>query len=524
MHAHQPPLLNPFDTPGPEWSRRKVTAVVAGLFVLALGLRGLAAWQLEAITPDGLTYIRAAEALDRRDYASAFEDIGLNTYPVVLLALNRTGLSWQTAGEAWGVLIGSLVVFPLFGWLRRQLTTPMAAAGAFVYAIHPYFVEKSPELVRDPTFWFLWIVSLSLLWRCTSEGRIGLYAAAGVTMTLAAHTRIEGWLLFLPLVTWTLPRLRDADARIKQRFAGVLACAACVPAAWLMVNVVWLSDYAPLETGRLFRSDVIEYLHESIMAAPDEARTAAPELQPDRHRRWSSAGDYVDALARVFGPVFAILVACGACPSLFRRGGTWTMAMLAVLLLVGAALFQAALGRISSRYFATVALLAVPMSGAGLVRVLWVCRGLAVERLGVPSRTARGVAAAVLTVGLLATVCGKLLRPGHDARTAQARLGAALARQYGSRPVVVGPKDLSLVGFYAGARYHAVPSDARYKRYVNAARRVQADILLMPAAVCAGQRGALPGPVVLSWDEGERRLLVFDLRARTATAGRPPGR
>lgn len=84
----------------------------------------------------------------------------LNIFPVVLLMLHRLGFDWQTAGEVWNVAMSTAAVLPLVGWIRRQFDQRVAYAAGFLYATHARLIERSPEVIRDPTFWFLFLLTI----------------------------------------------------------------------------------------------------------------------------------------------------------------------------------------------------------------------------------------------------------------------------------------------------------------------------------------------------------------------------
>ena len=65
--------------------------------------------------------------------------------------------------------MSSLTVLPLCGWVRRQFNDQTALLAGVLYAAHPVFIQWSPELIRDPTFWLLFMLTLYLLWRAVTE-------------------------------------------------------------------------------------------------------------------------------------------------------------------------------------------------------------------------------------------------------------------------------------------------------------------------------------------------------------------
>ena len=91
--------------------------VLAGLFILCLVPRMIMAWKMPGICPDAVLYISLGKAIEAGRFQEAMGQIRFNIYPVILSCLHHFGLSWETAGVAWGVAIASCTVLPLFGWI-----------------------------------------------------------------------------------------------------------------------------------------------------------------------------------------------------------------------------------------------------------------------------------------------------------------------------------------------------------------------------------------------------------------------
>ncbi len=227
-------------------------ATILGLFLLCLVPRSLMVWKIGAgICPDAALYIRLAQALEAGDYKLGLYEMHLNTFPAILMLMHRVGLGWEVAGHVWNVVIASLVVLPLYGWIRRQFDHRAAVAGSLLYAVHPKLIEWSPEIIRDPTFWFLFTLSLYLVYRAITEVQLTLFLAAGISMALTWLTRFEGFFLLIPLVLWTFWRfwaLRVSRARL---LLGAALAVAAFPTLLLMVNLTWLRDYHHFEVSRL---------------------------------------------------------------------------------------------------------------------------------------------------------------------------------------------------------------------------------------------------------------------------------
>jgi hypothetical protein len=224
--------------------------LLASLFLICLVPRAWIAHQYDVLWADSVHYLEVTQALEKGDFAVAFKSLSLNTYPVILMWLRRTGLDWTVVGTWWSLLMGSLAVLPLFGWFRRMFDDRVATVACLLYAIHPKLVGYCPLVIRDPTYWLLFSLSLYLMWRAMAELRFWLFPAAGLVMTLAAYTRSEGWLLLVPLVLWSLIRWTAIPGRRARLVLGTVVCMAMIPASVALVNVTWLHGYSHWEWGR----------------------------------------------------------------------------------------------------------------------------------------------------------------------------------------------------------------------------------------------------------------------------------
>jgi hypothetical protein len=180
--------------------------VLITLVMLALVPRALMALRIPSIDPDGVLYVQLAKSLEAGDLRSGLQHMALNVYPVSLMLLHRLGLEWELAAAVWGVAVSSLVVLPLWGWVRRQYDDRVALVACLLYVVHPKFIEWSPEVMRDQTFWFLFALTIYWMWRAVTEVSYGHFIAAGAALTAASLTRIEGLFLLVPLVLWTFWR------------------------------------------------------------------------------------------------------------------------------------------------------------------------------------------------------------------------------------------------------------------------------------------------------------------------------
>ena len=439
--------------------------LVFALLGLCFVPRAVLACMLEAVCSDGHFYIAVADALDRGDINAAFSYLNMNVYPAVLLLLHRTGLDWIVAAKLCGVLLGSLTVMPLFGWVRRMFDDRIAVVACVLYAIHPEIIELSPEPIRETMFWFFVTLFLYAAIRAVSEHKLWLFALAGVALTFAAYTRIEGWLLLLPVVVWSACRFQSRSESRARLIAGVLVCLAMMPALLLLTNVTLLRHHTRWEWGRLagvagannsqvVEADAIESPKpSSSLRASGEPVPAASVVVPIVERTVEDAPKpkwqmFIAALVSSYEPLALLLTVTGlfaARGALLHRDKLvlWIIAPF-VLLVVWIRL--TIVGDLNGRYFLLTFFLLAPFTAIGLVgglrRLEMVLSRL--KSFG-PRRTWTASAMALIVVVSL----GDALLSRHTSRHREASLGRWLQRELGPLESVVADKDSSTVGYFA---------------------------------------------------------------------------
>lgn len=368
-----PEFPNRLDTPIPQGGRLATRfCLLATLLVICLVPRGLMALRVPSVDPDGVLYIELAKTLDAGDLRRGTDGMGLNTYPVILMLLHRAGLDWELAGVVWGVVIASLVVLPLYGWVRRQFDDRVAATACLLYAVHPKMIEWSPELTRDPTFWFLLVLTLYLLWRAVTEVRLRWFLAAGPALILALLTRFEALVLLFPLVLWSFWRwlaLRTARTRLA---LGVVLCLATVPILTLLMVSCWLrvpwdSLHLRLDPWARFQT-WLEYATGDMAAAQAGLNPLLPaDVEPMPLR--IMLREFVATMTRGLSPIYALLMFGG----LWAWRSTWARrdhqplfyAALGVLAGIWVHLWYDRM--ICPRYALSIALMASPFAALALL-------------------------------------------------------------------------------------------------------------------------------------------------------------
>ena len=430
---------------------RRAGWVLVGLVALCLLPRTLVALKTQAVCADGTIYIRLATALGQGDLQGAMEEMRLNTYPVVLLGLHRLGFDWAVGGKLWGVVLSSLLVLPMFGWTRRQFDDRVALVACLLYAVHANVIEWSHELIRGPTFWFLFVLAIYLLWRAVAEVRPVLFLAAGGAIALASLTRVEGLFLFLPLMLWSITRWRALRvARGRLLFGAVLAVA-FFPVLLAVVNFVWLRDLPEWQSVRSVPLELAQGWFRAMAEwafGPAAAVASGVAFQPASPLRLTWL--ILHTLERGLTPPFALAMLGGilAWRRVWWRSDSRPLFYVALAVIAGMWIHAYHVGESSQRYPITIVLLATPMAALGILGLgewmleharRWQWRG------GPRFAMAAVPLALVAAIGLADS-----LTRNYDSREAWARLGCWVQQRCGPAPSLIGPPGLtSIAGYYA---------------------------------------------------------------------------
>lgn len=473
--------------------------------LLCLVPRALMGSKTAAICPDGALYIQLARALDQGDLQGGLAGMHLNTYPVVLVLMHRLGLDWELAGKLWGVVISSLVVLPLFGWVRRQFDDRVATAACILYAVHANLIEWSPEMIRGPTFWLLFVLSLYLLWRAVTEVRWVYFAAAGTAITLAALTRIEGLLLLIPLACWSITRwraLREARGRLAW---GAVSCAAVGPLLLVAANLTWLRNHPHWEFSRLRPLTLVGRWFNSATAPASEAAedfgdghaetasaASSTPISPPRASLGAMSWTFIRTFTRGLTPVFALLMFAGVLKwwRVWARRDHQPLMGIAVAITAGIWVHLWSTGVSSYRYPLPIALMGCPFAALALLG-LSARVGRLAARFQWPADWQR---TAIELPLVLVAATGLIDSLSSDCEIQQGRLllGRWIAAEYGPAPSLIGPAGLgTTAGYYAGGPYRTFGEEVGHEELMDLAGRFRPQVILLTPRQLEADRGGV---------------------------------
>jgi hypothetical protein len=443
--------------------------LMLGLVLLWLVPRAVVATRLDVLCADGGYYIHIAEHLEHVAERGQLTPDKFNLYPTTLVQLHHLGLDYETASKWWGVVCGTLIVLPLFGWVRRQFDDRTATIACMLLAFHPKLVEWTPEMVRDPTFLLCMTSMLYFTWRAVREVRWSMFVAGGVMTALAMQLRFEGWFLFIPLGMWSCWRFWSlAEGRLRLA-VGVAMFVLAYPLVMLGVNLAWGSGYtAPIVGGNLHRLGYVQYwlspppaTIETKVVATSTALEGAALVAPAELRQPMTNGWASRLIARTvyrgFSLAHALLAIAGVIVwrRLLLRSDNQPLLYFFAIVVLGMWLHTWEARGSSSRYALSLVLVSSPFMAAGLLALAKQAEQLR-RRLMSMSHVANLLPTGAVTSGLvLVAAIGftEILLDGDTGSRPKQSLGNWIRQALGPGQHILGSPRYRLAGYYADSEY-----------------------------------------------------------------------
>jgi hypothetical protein len=164
------------------------------LVVLALAIRIFAFTHTLMMNPDGPVYIHQARAL----YYGLWQTINtcalgyLTLYTSLIAAAYPITGDWVQAAMAVNLIFGTLMIIPLYLFLRRFLDEKTAFLTTFIFVMLPLFVDQSVNVIRDPSYWFFSVLGLYFLVYDDERETPVVLILSSLSFIIATATRIEG--------------------------------------------------------------------------------------------------------------------------------------------------------------------------------------------------------------------------------------------------------------------------------------------------------------------------------------------
>ena len=180
----------------------------AGALILAVAVRFYLFRHYYSINNDGIAYLEAARYFWQGHWVDGLASIHPPLFPLMIAAVYPVTRDWELAGQFWPLILGVLVLFPLFGLLRRLHGPRVACVALIFYAVSPHLSNLSLEVRSEIPYIFFLVSSFYLFQRGLQEENGGYVFLMGGVSALAYLVRPEGIGIVLVVVTFVLFRGR----------------------------------------------------------------------------------------------------------------------------------------------------------------------------------------------------------------------------------------------------------------------------------------------------------------------------
>lgn len=203
-----------------------------GALIVTLGVRLYLLGNYYTINNDGVLYIEAARHFWEGKWSEGLASFYPPLFPLMIAAVYPLVGDWELAGQFWPLILGVLILLPLFALLRRIYGLRVAQVALFFYGVSPYLARLSLHVRSEIPYIFFLLLALYLLQRGMDRGSFPCLLLMGVSSALAYLIRSEGFglilvgVLFLLYREWVHGRLERGLFQIAVLFFGFVLLAA----------------------------------------------------------------------------------------------------------------------------------------------------------------------------------------------------------------------------------------------------------------------------------------------------------
>ncbi len=178
------------------------------LILISLGLfiRVIAYPHTCLIALDGaFQYIPAAKLYAGGDFKEALNQLQAPLYPLLIGLLSRLGFPLEPAGRLISLVLGTLAIVPLYLLGNRLFkNSGISFLAGLLFAVHPYLVRFSVDVLKETSYIFFLVTSLWLVWEALASKKLWLHLLAGTAIGLACLTRADGVEIFILAGIWII--------------------------------------------------------------------------------------------------------------------------------------------------------------------------------------------------------------------------------------------------------------------------------------------------------------------------------
>jgi len=238
---------------------------ISGLILIAFVLRLYAFFNTPVINHDGVLYINQARAIMNNDWGLAkqcgYDFISL--YHMLIPAAYRVFGDWILAAQSISFLFGTCAVIPFYFILRHFFQPRVSFVAGLAFAVNPFFVSYSVDLVKDPIFWFFALLGIFFfITALKKDKKLYLLLFSNISFLIAGFARFEILIYFIGSILFIVLYEDKKTKKILIFMAPIILLAILVNVmnAYLLKETLYMWTLYFLPRTHRFFSDITDSL------------------------------------------------------------------------------------------------------------------------------------------------------------------------------------------------------------------------------------------------------------------------
>jgi 4-amino-4-deoxy-L-arabinose transferase-like glycosyltransferase len=475
----------------PSFSEIREGWIILILLALAFGVRLYLVYHTYLITNDGILYVKMSRLISQGEAGSAFSLLFFNLYPFIIVIFQRVFNDWEFSAQMVSAVFGSLTIIPFYFLIRSLFGRTTALISSILFLFHPYLVRYSAEVIRGPTFWFFFMMTLWVGWEAISRKRAWLFFLTSLSGAVSFLLRPEGIFVVPIVAVWVfLNNWGTFKSTYRQSIFFVLILLFTIPIL-LSPGMLYLKQktgrwhwaradtIVRIATARAPMSDIKKNFHKLEMKPWDDSSQGQDEFIRLRqflslateHRIGIVTLEMMGKFQKTMHPLLLILLLFGA----IRRKeiqyqGKEELFLFSVLaffflILIGYGTITFYIG---TRHMIALVTLCLAWAGIGVFELEYRIRhtnwlAKSSQKCGAGFRNMRWILLILIVLALLP----KTLAPQRVEKVPIKEAGIWIKEHGARNPVVMTQGRLVRIAFYADGTFLEVPKDQDLFEYAK---------------------------------------------------------
>jgi len=212
------------------------------LIFSALAIRVCAFHNTMMMNMDGTVYIHQARAIYHGLWGAISPCSGvdyLTLYTILIAVVYPVAGNWMHAAMAVNLIFGTLMIIPLYLFLRRFVDEKSSFVTSFIFAMLPVLVVQSVNVIRDPSFWFFSISGLYLLAYDDEKRTPYFLILSSLSFIIASATRVEGIVFIIGGCLYTMSVFKERRLKSTMIFLSPVLLFLC---CFIIVQLIGRPD------------------------------------------------------------------------------------------------------------------------------------------------------------------------------------------------------------------------------------------------------------------------------------------